>query len=90
MKFGLQVNLNRDWWLGKSKDWSIAILLPAISFGYHTPNDSIYNDIDSKWFGFKLKLTSDISFESYEYGKIFTFCILGCGFRISRYNIKIK
>jgi hypothetical protein len=23
-------------------------------------------------------------------GKIFTFCILGCGFRISRYNIKIK
>jgi len=33
---------------------------------------------------------TNISFESYDYGKIFTFAILGLGFRISKFNIKIR
>lgn len=83
MKFGIQIPLSRDWWLGKRT--TIGVILPATSLGLI----DFYDD-DSKWFGFKLNLMTNISFESYEYGKIFTFCILGCGFRISRYNIKIK
>jgi hypothetical protein len=83
MKFGIQIPAFKDWWFGKSKDWAIGVILPATSLGY-------IDDYDDKWFGFKLKLKTDISFESYEYGKIFTFAIFGLGFTISKYNIKIK
>ena len=88
MKFGIQIPQSREWWLGKSNDWSIGVILPATSLGYIEYMDSW--DIDTKWFGFKLNLLTNISLESYEYGKIFTFAILGLGFRISKFNIKIK
>ncbi|NBP55936.1 hypothetical protein EBU71_05265 [bacterium] len=88
MKFGIQIPQSREWWLGKSNDWSIGVILPATSLGYIEYMDNW--DIDTKWFGFKLNLMTNISLESYEYGKIFTFAILGLGFRISKFNIKIK
>ena len=88
MKFGIQIPQSREWWLGKSKDWTIGVILPATSLGYIEYMDNW--EIDTKWFGFKLNLMTNISLESYEYGKIFTFAILGLGFRISKYNIKIK
>jgi len=87
MKFGIQIPQNREWWLGKSKDWSISVILPATSLGLIEFYDE---DDDAKWFGFKLNLMTNISFESYEYGKIFTFALFGLGFRVSKFNIKIK
>ena len=87
MKFGIQIPAFKDWWFGKNKDWAIGVILPATSLGLIEFYDE---DDDAKWFGFKLKLKTDISFESYEYGKIFTFAIFGLGFTISKYNIKIK
>ena len=86
MKFGIQIPQSREWWLGKSNDWSIGVILPATSLGYIEYMDNW--DIDTKWFGFKLNLMTNISLESYEYGKIFTFAIFGLGFRISKFNIR--
>lgn len=96
MKFGIQIPQSREWWLGKSKDWTIGVILPATNLGYMEYGEEFQShflsswDIDSKWIGFKLNLLTNISLESYEYGKIFTFAIFGLGFRISKYNIKIK
>ena len=93
MKFGIQIPQSREWWLGKSEDWSTGVILPATSLGYVEYLDMLPEssfDYDSKWVGFKLNLLTNISLESYEYGKIFTFAILGLGFRISKYNIKIQ
>ena len=93
MKFGIQITQSREWWLGKSKDWTIGVILPATTLGYFEYVDMLPEsnwDDDSKWFGFKLNLMTNISFESYDYGKIFTFAILGLGFRISKFNIKIR
>lgn len=88
MKFGIQIPLSRGWRLGKNID--IEIILPATNLGYFEYLDMLPEsswDNDSKWIGFKLNLMTNISFETYDYGKIFTFAILGLGFRISKYNI---
>lgn len=91
MKFGIQIPYSRGWCVGNRM--TIDILLPATSLGYIEYMDRLPEanwEDDSQWFGFKLNLMTNISFESYDYGKIFTFAILGLGFRISKYNIKIK
>lgn len=88
MKFGIQIPSYRGWRLGKNID--IDIILPATNLGYfeyvNMLSESSFDD-DSKWIGFKLNLMTNISFETYDYGKIFTFAILGLGFRIGKYNI---
>lgn len=88
MKFGIQIPSYIGWRVGKNID--IDIILPATTFGYfeyiNMLSESSWDD-DSKWIGFKLSLTTNISFETYDYGKIFTFAILGLGFRIGKYNI---
>jgi len=88
MKFGIQIPSYRGWRLGKNID--IDIILPATNLGYfeyvNMLSESSFDD-DSKWIGFKLNLMTNISFETYDYGKIFTFAILGLGFRIAKYNI---
>jgi len=88
MKFGIQIPSYRGWRVGKNID--IDIILPATNLGYfeyvNMLSESSFDD-DSKWIGFKLNLMTNISFETYDYGKIFTFAILGLGFRIGKYNI---
>ena len=88
MKFGIQIPSNRGWRLGNNID--VDIILPATNLGYfeyvNMLSESSFDD-DSKWIGFKLNLMTNISFETYDYGKIFTFAILGLGFRIGKYNI---
>lgn len=88
MKFGIQIPSYRGWRVGKNID--IDIILPATNLGYfeyvNMLSESSFDD-DSKWIGFKLNLMTNISFETYDYGKIFTFAILGLGFRIAKYNI---
>ena len=90
MKFGIYIPQSKEWWLGKQT--TIGVILPATILGYSEYTDRLVVswDDDSKWFGFKLNLMTNISFESYEYGKIFTFAILGLGFRITRYNIQMN
>ena len=91
MKFGIQIPYSRGWCVGNNI--TIDILLPATSLGYIEYMDRLPEanwEDDSKWIGFKLNLMTNISFETYDYGKIFTFAILGLGFRISKFNIKIK
>jgi hypothetical protein len=90
MKLGIQIPFSKGWKVGKNI--TIDILLPATTLGYFEYVDMLPEsnwDDDSKWFGFKLNLMTNISFESYDYGKIFTFGILGLGFRISKYITEI-
>jgi len=90
MKFGIYIPQSREWWLGKQT--TIGVILPATTLGYceYTDRFTASWEDDSNWYGFKLNLMTNISFESYEYGKIFTFAILGLGFRITRYNIQMN
>ena len=93
MKLGLHIDWCKGRLFGRDNNLEISVFLPNISLGYIEYVDMLPEsnwDDDSKWFGFKLNLMTNISFESYEYGKIFTFAILGLGFRISKYNIKIQ
>jgi hypothetical protein len=77
----------KEWWITKSV--SLKLTFPTIDLGIkNNPDDMFepykFNDIP-KWIGFKLKCDTDVSFESYEYGRIWTFKILGLGIVLAKY-----
>ena len=80
MKLGLHIDWCIGRWFGRDNNLEINVCLPTISLGYKKEDDD-------KWLGFKFNLRTDISFESYEYGKIFTLIFLGFGFKISKFNL---
>ena len=80
----MRVGLHIDWcisrWFGRRNNLEIKIFLPTITFG-------INNDYESKWCGFVFNLKTDISFESYEYGKILSLILFGFGVKVSEFNL---
>jgi hypothetical protein len=80
----MRIGLHIDWcisrWFGRGKNLEIKIFLPTITFG-------INNDYENKWYGFVFNLKTDISFESYEYGKIFSLILFGFGVKVSEFNL---
>ena len=80
MKLGLHIDWCIGRWFGRENNVEINFYLPTIFLGYR-------KDDDDNWFGFKLNLKSDISFHSYEYGKIFSLIILGFGVKLSKFSI---
>jgi len=80
MKLGLHIDWCVGRWFGRDNNLEIKVFLPTISLG-------INNDYDDKWFGIKFSLRTDISFESYEYGKIFTLILFGFGVKVSKFNL---
>jgi len=57
--------------------------LPQFKIGFF--ND-LYNN-DEKWIGFKIGLETDVYFERYDYGWVFSFVILGIGIIINKINL---
>lgn len=90
MKLGLHIDWCIGRWFGRNNNLEIRFTLPTISLGYIGYTDMLpesnWQD-DSKWFGFKFNLRTDISFESYEYGKIFTLILFGFGVKVSKFNL---
>lgn len=62
------------------KKYFISLYVPHIKLGLFADKD---ND-DSKWFGLRLNIKNEISFEVYDYGKVFTFIICGIGLNITK------
>jgi len=80
MKLGLHIDWCIGRWFGRDNNLEIRVTLPTISLGYKKEDDD-------KWFGFKFNLRTDISFESYEYGKIFSLILFGFGLKVSKFNL---
>jgi len=80
MKLGFHILWWKERWFGKGNNYTIKVSLPTIALGY-------IKNYDVKWFGFKFNLRTDISFESYEYGKIFSLIIFGFGIKVSKFSL---
>lgn len=80
MKLGFHIYWWKERWFGKGNNYSIKVSLPTIALGY-------IDNYEIKWFGFKFNLKTDISFESYEYGKTISLIILGFGIKINKFSL---
>lgn len=71
MRFGLEL---QTFSLFRGK-YNLNIHIPFVKIGYFSDH---FADGD-KWTGIKIDLVNEISYEIYDYGKVFKFIILGMG-----------
>lgn len=62
-------------WVGK---YTVKIHFPNIKIGFFK------NYEDERWVGVKVEFNSDIHFNSYDYGYVFSIVILGFGISINK------
>jgi len=63
-------------WVGKL---IVRVHLPNIQIGF------IHDKFEEeKWFGIKAEFTTDIHFESYDYGFLFNFIVAGFGISVNK------
>ena len=74
----------KEWWLTRSV--SLRFTFPTIDLGLKNNPEDLFEFNDTpKWAGFKLNCDTNISFESYDYGRIWTCKILGLGLVLTKY-----
>ena len=74
----------KEWWLARNV--SLRLTFPTVDLGIkNNPHDLFEFNDNPKWMGFKLNCDTNISFESYDYGRIWTFKVLGLGIVLSKY-----
>ena len=77
MNFGFDTTwIDFSKWIGR---YIVKIHIPNIKIGF------IQDKFEcEKWVGIKAEFTTDIHFESYDYGFVFSFVLLGLGISINR------
>lgn len=76
MKFGININVIKL----RYNNIFITVYLPFVKVGLFT-NTPEEGDI---WTGINFQLKTELSFEKYDYGKIFTAVLLGFGISITK------
>lgn len=79
MNLGLDTTwLDLQKWIGR---FTVKIHFPNIKIGHFTNLDN------EKWVGIKLEFNTDIHFDSYDYGYVISFIILGFGISINKVSV---